>query len=564
MRKTERLYTKLESINQLVSLIGTRGDRTVFRYFRDGMYCSLSYGEFYELIMNEAAGFETAGLAGKRIAVIGETSPEWVATYLAVIASGGVIVPMDKELDVTEIEKFLSWVDAEAIVYSAEFNEKFVDTIKKHKTIKKFITLDPDDNSSRKILPFEKLIADGKKLREKKGYSPAVRDPKGLAVMLFTSGTTGTSKCVMLCEKNVTSAINACCETVEFFPSDTIVSVLPLHHTYELACMLSAINYGFETIGINDSLKHLMRNFAEFKPTGLVLVPMVINAMYKKICSEVNKQGKGFQFKTAMVMSNGLRRVGIDVSRKLFKSVLAPFGGRLVKIISGGAPLDPEMVKNFAAFGIQICEGYGITECSPLVSVTPYYAPKLGSVGTTVPCCQTRIESRGKNDKGFDEGEIQVLGDNVMMGYFDNKEENKKAFTADGWFRTGDIGYIDDEGYIYITGRIKSVIVLDNGKNVFPEEIEEYLAKIPEIAESVVVGRKSEETGSVSLVAIVYPNAEAFTDLNDRQTVYKTIYKKISALNKKLPTFKVIRAIEIREQPFEKTTSKKIKRHLVK
>ena len=564
MKKTERIYTKLDSISQLVSLIGTRGDRPVFKYFRDGMYCSLSYEEFYEMIMNEAAGFEAAGIAGKRIAVIGETSPEWVATYLAVLVSGGVIVPMDKELDVTEIEKFLAWVNAEGIVFSAEFNEKFADTVKKHKTIKKFIPLEPMEIKSRKILDFNELISSGEKLRAKKKYAPAKRVPTDLAVMLFTSGTTGTSKCVMLSEKNVTSAINACCETVEFFPSDTIVSVLPLHHTYELACMLSAINYGFDLIGINDSLKHLMRNFAEFKPTGLVLVPMVVNAMYKKIRAEVNKQGKDFQFNTAMLLSNGLRHVGIDVSRKLFKSVLAPFGGRLVKIISGGAPLDPEMIKNFAAFGIQICEGYGITECSPLVSVNPYYAPRPGSVGTTVPCCKTRIEVTGKNDLGYNEGEIQVLGDNVMMGYFDNEEENRKAFTADGWFRTGDVGYIDEDGYIYITGRIKSVIVLDNGKNVFPEEIEEYLAKIPEIAESVVVGRKSEENGSVNLVAVVYPNAEAFADPNDRQTVYKTIYKKISALNKKLPTFKVIRAIEIREEPFEKTTSRKIKRHLVK
>ena len=563
MKKTERLYTKLDSINQLVSLIGNRGDRTIFRYFRDGAYCSLSYGEFYELVMNEAAGFEAAGLAGKRIAVIGETSPEWVATYLAVLISGGVIIPMDKELDVTEIEKFLSWVNAEGIVFSAEFNEKFENTVKKHKTIKKFIPLEPGDQSSRKILPFDKLVSLGQNLRDKNKFAPAKRNPKDLAVMLFTSGTTGTSKCVMLCEKNITSAINSCCETVEFYPDDTIVSVLPLHHTYELACMLSAIDYGF-VIGINDSLKHLMRNFGEFKPTGLILVPMIINAMYKKIRAEVNKQGKDFQFNTAMLLSNGLRHVGIDVSRNLFKSVLAPFGGRLTKIISGGAPLDPDMIKKFAAFGIQISEGYGITECSPLVSVNPYYAPKPGSVGTTVPCCKTRIEVTGKNDLGYNEGEIQVFGDNVMLGYFDNEAENKKAFTEDGWFRTGDIGYIDEDGYIYITGRIKSVIVLDNGKNVFPEEIEEYLAKISEIAESVVVGRKSEENGSVNLVAVVYPNAEAFEDPNDRQTVYKTIYKKISALNKKLPTFKVIRAIEIREEPFEKTTSKKIKRHLVK
>ena len=234
-------------------------------------------------------------------------------------------------------------------------------------------------------------------------------------------------------------------------------------------------------------------------------------------------------------------------------------------IISGGAPLNVKMIKGFDALGIQICEGYGITECSPLISVNPYFAPKPGSVGPAVPSCRTRIAPSGeKAGNGYDLGEIQVKGDNVMLGYYHNDEENQKAFTEDGWYRTGDIGYMDKDGYIFITGRMKSVIVLENGKNVFPEEIEEYLAGIPEIGEAVVVGRKGEDGETVLLTAIVYPNPEFFPEGSDREAAYSLIFGKINELNRSLPSFKKIKALELRETEFEKTTSKKIKRQLVK
>ena len=374
--------------------------------------------------------------------------------------------------------------------------------------------------------------------------------------------STGTSKCVMLCEKNIWSTVNSACDTVEFFKEDTIVSVLPLHHTYELACMLSGLNYGME-VGINNSLTALMKNFAEFKPTGLVLVPLFVNTMYNRIMNQAEKSGRLGKLKFAMKLSNFLRFFGIDLRRKFFGEVLRAFGGRLEKIVCGGAPLNPEMMKAFETFGITISEGYGITECSPLISVNPYYALKSGSVGPAVPSCTVRIDGNAKNDKGFTEGEIQVKGDNVMLGY-KNEEENAKAFTADGWYRTGDVGYMDNDGYIFITGRLKSVIVLENGKNVFPEEIEEYLEKINDIGEVVVVGRKAEDGETVKLTAIVYPNTDIYGETPDCEKAHSVIYEKIVELNKKLPTFKQVRELEIRETPFEKTTSRKIKRHLVK
>ena len=558
-KKTERIFTKVHSIKEYLAVLEGHGDKTLYRWLEAREYKSNTYTEFVTLIKSIAKGIEANSLSGKRIAVIGETSVEWVASYLAILASGGVVIPMDKELDVAAIEGFLETAEAEAIVYSKSFNAKFASLAEHHPTVRLLIPIDGTVEASERILPLGKLIESGKDTE----FEITERAVTDLAVMLFTSGTTGTSKCVMLCEKNIWSTVNAACETVEFYKEDTIVSVLPLHHTYELACMLSGLNYGM-TVGINDSLKNIMKNFAEYKPTGLVLVPLFVNTMYNRIIDKAKKSGRYGKMKFAIKLSNFLRVFGIDLRRKFFGEVLNAFGGNLTKIVSGGAPLNPEMMKAFESFGVTISEGYGITECSPLISVNPYYALKSGSVGPAVPSCTVRIAGENKNDKGFTEGEIQVQGDNVMLGYYNNPEENEKAFTEDGWYRTGDIGYMDKDGYIYITGRLKSVIVLENGKNVFPEEMEEYLEKFEEVGEVVVVGRKAEDGETVKLTAIVYPKADIYGETPDTERAYNDIHAKIIDLNRKLPSFKQIKTLEIRTEPFEKTTSRKIKRHLVK
>ena len=562
MKKTERIYTPINSFKHLVELMESRGDKTAFKYPVGREYATLSYGDFAHEIKAIAAGLSAAGLAGKRVAVIGETSHQWVASYLAVVTSGGVIIPMDKELAIEEIEGFLAGVDAEAIVYSASFNQKLAAAMEHHPSLHTFIPMAPaeGDEENSKILPLAKLIEMGEAVTE---YTLPDRDNKEPAVMLFTSGTTGTSKCVMLCENNIVSTVNAACESVNFFPDDVTLSVLPLHHTYELAIMMASLCYGIQ-IGINDSLKNIMRNLAEIKPTGLVLVPLFVNTFYKRIWDGAKKKGKDKLLRRMIPVSNSLRKVGIDARKKFFGSVIGPFGGRLRKIICGGAPLNPEMVRNFDAFGVQICEGYGITECSPLISVSPYYKQKRGSVGPACPSCEARIGDGYINDKGFAEGEIQVKGENVMLGYYNNEAANADAFTEDGWYRTGDMGYMDSDGYIYITGRLKSVIVLENGKNVFPEEIEEYLEDIEEIAESVVVGRKAEDGETINLTAVVYPNKDLFPEDATKEQIHAAIWEKIAALNKKIASFKKIKALELRDEEFEKTTSRKIKRHLIK
>ncbi len=563
VKKRVRIYEKPVDMKSLLKIAEGHGERTLFRYYSAPKTVSdMTYTEYATMTRRLAAGFTSLGLVGRRIAVIGETSPFWVSAYHASIASGCVAVPMDKELLVEEIEGLLASAEVEAIVFSKQFNAKFAHAIESHPTLRYFIPVTPSEElpESDKIISFDDVLSRGAEMTD---YDyPEVADTNRMAEMLFTSGTTGTSKCVMLSEKNVMASVNSACDTVNFSSEDTIVSVLPVHHTYELACMQAGINLGI-VVAINDSIKHVIQNFKLYQPTGLVLVPLFVNTIYKRIFDEARKTGREKKLRFALKLSRFLRHFGIDLRKKLFKDVRNTFGGKLEKIISGGAPLNAELCRTFFEFGIQLCEGYGITECSPLIAVNPYYAPRPGSVGTVVPNCYARIQTADDILPIGEVGEIVVSGDNVMLGYYNNEEANRAVFTDDGWFCTGDMGYMDKDGYIYITGRIKSVIVLENGKNVFPEEIEEYLADVPGVAESVVVGRKAEDGETIVLTAVIYPDEETFAGM-EKDAVTAALNEQITALNKRMASFKHIRAIELRDEPFEKTTSRKIKRHLVK
>ncbi len=566
-KKTPRIFTPINSLKELYTHAGEYfGDKIAYRFYsKEGDIDTLTYRQFEHRVSRLAAGLDTLGLCGKRVAVIGEASPDWVATYIAVISTGGVIIPLDKELLTGEIANFLNRSEADALVFSRSFNKKFDQFSCGTATVSRFIAMDPDGYAfpeSKTVLSLSEVIRDGQNKLCERGYTlPENSDREKMSCMLFTSGTTGTSKCVMLSEKNLCSCINSCCATVDFNPNDVVVSVLPLHHTYELACTLAELNYGIE-ICVNDSLKKVIKNLAVFKPTALVLVPLFVSTIYKKIWDEAKKKGRADILRRGITVANTVKLFGLDISRNMFKEVLDVFGGRLTKIVCGGAPMDPSMVKAFAAFGISIVEGYGITECSPLIAVTPYYRQKPGSVGPAVPCCTVSILDASPDDKGHMVGEIVVKGDNVMLGYYKNEEATREAFTEDGWYRTGDLGYMDSDGYIYITGRKKNVIVLNNGKNVFPEEIEEYLGKIDIISECVVVGRTNKETGEVTLTAVVYPDFSQFenTDIED---IAAAVREKVMEVNKKLPGFKQVRNVEIKKTEFEKTSSKKIKRYTV-
>ena len=563
--KTERKYERVADAYELCRVLAKHGDKIAFSYYdKSRTLCNLSYERFYNRVVRTAAGLTKHGLAGKRIAVIGETSVAWLASYLAVLVTGGVIIPVDKELEIEPIIGLLESVETDAIIYSDRFNGKFAGKVSENSSIKTFIPIDPDEDELAKdgVIAYRAMRANGKAdVDAGKFKLSRVANREVLAEMLFTSGTTGTSKCVMLSQKNVFSVVTSAAASVDFNPDDVLLSVLPIHHTYELACLLAAMDYGVK-ICINDSLTRVLKNIQFFKPTGLVLVPLFVYTIYKKIWTEAKKTGKEKVLKMGLGASKALRTVGLDKRRAIFAEVLNSFGGNLKKIICGGAALNPKMIEFFDDIGIPIYEGFGITECAPLTFVTPYYARKIGSVGPAVPCCQGRIDGETIGAHGYVEGEIQIKGDNVMLGYYNNPEANEAVFTDDGWFRTGDVGYMDNDGYFYITGRLKSVIVLENGKNIFPEEIEEYLSDIELIAESVVVGRQ--EGACVDLVAIVYPNLTKFADDASAEEIYNAVNAEINKLNKRMPSHKQIRKLEIREVEFEKTSSRKIKRFLVK
>ena len=561
----KRLYERVRDVKDFCRVIEKHGDRVLFTYFdKKRQLHDVTYGEFTAKVKSLAASLTDRGYAGKRIAIIGETSVDWVASYLAVLASGGVAIPLDKELEISVIEGFMDSVDADALVYSASFNGKFANAVRDHSSLSLFIAMAPSEAElalGDKVVALESLYEKGAQLVEAGYVIPDVENRDRLAEFLFTSGTTGTSKCVMLSQKNIFSVVTSAAATVDFTPDDTIVSLLPIHHTYELACMLAGMDYGMH-ICINDSITHVLKNLQIFKPTGLVLVPLYVYTFYKKIWAEAKKTGRDKKLKLGITAARGLLKVGVDKRRDLFAEVLNSFGGRLEKIVCGGAALNPRMIEFFDTLGIAIYEGYGITECAPLTCVIPYYKRKYASVGPAVPCCQVRIAQGYKNDKGYMEGEIQVKGDNVMLGYYNNPEATAEAFSEDGWFRTGDVGYLDEDEYCFITGRLKTVIVLESGKNVFPEEIEEYLGNIDTIAECAVIGRQN--GSEVNLTALIYPDTTKFKEGTTMAEMHQVIQSAINDLNKTLPTYKHIKIVELRATEFEKTTSRKIKRHLLK
>ena len=567
------------------------GEKTYLKYKREGEIRTLSFREFGENVQRLSSAFFEMGLSGKAIAVIGETTPEWIMTYLAAVAAGSVIVPLDRELQHEELCGFLNKAHCEAIFHSPSFTESLSASLSLLPEIRYFVELPsskkkrpaedeeetPEDPAPENAaaedhpqfpldegtLAFSSVICRGKVLidcgdRTSESFVP---DLDRMCAIIFTSGTTGTSKGVMLSQRNLVCAINSSHRATVFTKNDVLVSVLPVHHTYEMTCgILTPLMIG-ATVCINESLKTVLKSFLVYRPTALILVPLYISTIYKRIWDTAEKTGKKKALENALKASENTLKFGLDLRRLLFSSVRASFGGRLKMIVCGGAPLNPDFVPKFDEFGISIVEGYGITECTPLISVNPANRKKYHSVGPAIPGLSVRIDSPEEDGTG----EICVQGPNVMLGYYENEEATAAVFDEEGWFHTGDCGCLDEDGYIYITGRKKNVIVLHNGKNVFPEEIEEHLSQIDLIAECVVVGKDDEEGQTVGLTALIYPDfARAKKDgLRDIVEITAKIKGEIALVNKTLPAFKQIRGIEIRQTEFDKTSSKKIKRHKI-
>ena len=556
----DKIITDLRHL--VVSSAALYGDKPRYIYKEKRQEKTFTYNDFLNSMNRFGTALCRLGLAGKTVAVIGETHPCYVVAYYAVANGNGMIVPLDKEINDEELVNFLIRSHSEAIVYTEIMNERIMSIADKVPDIKCFVPITPReaDLENERVKSWDSLQAFGESALAEgdRSYLDIELDLDKPCALLFTSGTTGTSKGILLSQNNLAAATNSSCLSMHHINDTTkLISVLPINHTYEMTCgHLAALNKGAVTF-INDSIKYVTKNLAAFKPTAVPFVPLFVETLHKRIWENIAKQGKTEKVKKAMKISNGLRRVGIDLRKKFFGQILSVFGGELESIICGGAPLDQRLIDDFDAFGIPILNGYGITECAPLVAVNRLGKQRAGTVGTAVENCQIRVDL----DEGQETGEILVKGGNVMLGYFEDEEATAAVFTEDGWFKTGDVGYLDKDGYLYITGRKKNIIILSNGKNIYPEEIEQYLTPISLIGEVVVIGRKN-AVGEVVITAVVFPNEEA-TEGMSKDDIYQALKNEINEVNKNLPVFKQIHDLEVRDTEFEKTTTKKIKRYKV-
>ena len=509
-------------------------DENVFKYNKDGRKVEITFNRFKKDIDAFGEYLFSKGYKDKKIAVLGENSYEWIVTYFAVVNGGNVIIPIDKELKPNEILALLKSSETDLLVYS-EQKKKAVNEMLENGLSCEILSTDEIEHC---CAVGQELISGGSR-----DYKDCEIDAEKMCAIIYTSGTTGTPKGVMLSHKNLTrdAFLSISCMKI---PRNGM-AILPLNHTFGfMACVLCQIWMGYTTY-ITSSLKTVMHDLKEAKPGHMSVVPLFIENIYKNIWKTAEKQGKAKLLRNMIKTSNALRKVGIDMRRTFFKSVLDKLGGNMEMIISGGAPIDDIYMKGFDDFGITIINGFGITECSPIVALNRVDDIKYGTVGNAIPEVQIRIYNPNENG----EGQIWVKGDIVMMGYYNNQEATDEVL-KDGWFNTGDIGKIVDEKYLAITGREKNLIILANGKNVYPEELEYLISHIDNVTEVLVY----EEDEMIT--------AEIYSDSEDnKEAVREQIKKDIQELNKKLADYKKIRKVKFRAVEFEKTTTKKIKRN---
>ena len=551
------------------------GAHPIFRFNRmKEEMVTVNYDEYLTFLQKMTLAMGELGVKDNKVIVLGETSVQWITAYLSTVTAGGVIVPLDTGILEDEMVNFINLSEAKFVVYSKSFEKFFAERGNELPTVEMFIetekltftTTTSASYEASRYTTFNNILALGEYLYsnlDERGFVLPEQDIQKMSVLLFTSGTTGTSKGVMLSQKNICAVLKGIEPTLGILTKDdSVLSVLPIHHTYEMSAgVLAPVLYGM-TINISDGIKYVAKNMKQFKPTVMTLVPLFAATLYKTIMKSVQKQGKEKTLKRGVRISNFLLKLHVDLRKKLFAQVLEALGGRLKYFIVGGAALNPELVDNFKNLGVHVSQGYGITECAPLISVISLTDYNPASCGKPIPGVQVIIDKENPDDLT---GEIVVKGDNVMLGYY-NAPDLTSEVLSNGWFRTGDYGYVDKKGYIYITGRKKNIIIASNGKNVFPEEIEEYIGEIPFVEEVVVVGREGATKGDVQIVAVVVPNQEecAAAGLDGENAIYSVLYEKINEINKKLAAYKHINKLELRSEPFEKTAAKKIKRFLVK
>ena len=467
-----------------------------------------------------------------------------------------IVIPLDKALQEKEIESLIIRSGADAVIYENKYSQIFKNIKQRQQSnLKHYINMDIEKSNSEEI-SYKELQEQGKKLVEQgnENHENKKIDKNKMSIMLFTSGTTSEPKAVMLSQNNICSNVTAIASHVKLYPTDTLLSFLPLHHTFESTITFLYGLYFGVTVEFCDGLRYIAKNLVEYKISVFVAVPLVLETIYKKLQKGIEDSGKAELISKMVKISNILLKCKIDIRRKVFKSVIDKLGGNLRVALFGAAPMDKDIIIGYNNLGIATVQGYGLTETSPVIATETDKRKRPGSIGFPLPNLEVKIEN--PNEQGV--GEITVKGPSVMLGYYQNEEETKKVL-KDGWFSTGDLGYFDKDGFLYVTGRKKDVIVLKNGENIYPQELEFLINKLPYIQESIVYAT---EEGRKICAKIVY-NEEIMKEKygEKEQKEYKDIiWEEIKKINQDLPMFKHIKEIEITTKPLAKTTTQKVKR----
>lgn len=531
---------------------------------KEGKITGKAYVEFDRDIDCMGTALLSLGLKGARIAIISENRYEWGVCYFSVVNGTGVAVPLDKYLPRNEVENLIERGKVDAIFYSPGYYDMIQHISVSNDRLKYYICMTDKEGLPEKdsrFLTMPALLAKGGRLLESgdRSFVDAGIDREKMSILLFTSGTTSISKGVMLSHANVAFDVSSISTIIAAGTGDVHLSLLPLHHTFENSIGLAFMVHSGVCIAYSDGIKHIAKNLREYGVTVLVAVPAILEAMYKKMNDSIEKSGKSKIFSFLIKVSGVLRAVGIDVRKRLFKSVFKQMGPRLRLAVSGAAPLDPVVVTGFDKIGLVLIQGYGLTETSPVVAANNDFVNKPGTIGFPMAGIEVAIDLPDENGMG----EIITRGANVMLGYYEDPDATSEAVDSDGWFRTGDLGTIDENGFIRVTGRAKSMIVLTNGKKAFPEEYEVMLNNIPGIKESFVWGNRASD-GDIQVCAKLVLDRERISEVYGQEVSERELGMKLGAaikeINKSIPQYKIIRYFILSHEELIKTTTLKIKR----
>ena len=562
MRKPIYKAIGYENLKEMLQKSGEMyGNRPAYMFKTEvpGKFREITHKEFRDDINELGTALIELGLKDKRIAVISENRYEWGVAYLSVVTGTGVIVPLDRALPDNEIESLILRSEVEAIFYSNKYNE-VMNRLKEqgNTNIKYFISMDLEKQEDG-IYSIKELIKQGKQLIEQgnREFLDAKIDAEKMSIMLFTSGTTAMSKAVMLSHKNICSNLKDITSVIKITENDRFLSFLPLHHTFECTVgFLYPISRG-GAIAFCEGIRHIADNIKEFQITAMISVPILFENMYKKVMKGIEKKGKLETVKKGIKISQFLLKFGIDIRKKLFKEIHDNLGGKARLFVAGGAALDPEAEKGFNELGFAMYQGYGLTESSPVIAAEDDKYQRLGSIGKAFPNMEVKIEE--PNEDGV--GELMAKGPTIMLGYYNNEEATKDTI-EDGWLHTGDLAKIDKDGYIFICGRKKFVIVLKNGKNIYPEELETLVNKIEGVKETFVYGRPEDDGDYKICAKIVYDKGlmEEIYHVTNEEEIKEAIWQEVKKVNKTMPAYKYIREVTVTDKDLIKTTTQKIKR----